>query len=72
MVFTNTVLQEAAKLIPPNLAPTFVIHSQPQNAVTTIPFSIINQIHVKQKEETFKLIIMLIGMVERRRAEDGG
>ena len=71
MVFVNTVLQETAKLISPNLAPTFVYHSQPQNALTTIPFSIINETHIKQKEETYKLIIMLIGMLEARRVEDG-
>lgn len=65
MTFINTILHESAKLIPPNVSPTFVTHCHPLTAFGYPPFCILNQKHIKTKQELYKLIITLIYLTQQ-------
>lgn len=60
MIFANTVLRETAKLLPTNLAPSFIVHPHPQNALGETPFCLLNQKHLKSKQETYRLVLTLL------------
>jgi hypothetical protein len=65
MTFANFLIRETSKLLPPNIAPTFVVHSHPLNALAPVPFCILNQSHIKHKEETYKLILTLFQLSQQ-------
>lgn len=72
MTFHNTLLLETAKLLPPPLAPTFVLHTHPLTALAPTPFCILNQTRLKNKEELFKLLITLVELSEGEAGAERG
>jgi hypothetical protein len=70
MTFPNTVLQSASKLLAPNLAPTFILHAQPQNALSPLPHSLLNQTHLNSKSDTYKLLLTLLAQPAPRPDRD--
>ena len=42
MVFVNTFFRETAKMIAPNVAPTFIMHANPVTTFGPAPFCILN------------------------------
>ena len=71
MTFTSTLIKETFKLLPPCLAPTYTYHSHPLNSLALPPFSVINQKYVKGKEDTYKLILILLNISQQPdRGED--
>ena len=66
MIFCNTVLRECCKLIAGNLEPSFVVHCNPVSSFGGMPYCVLNQIHVKNKEELYKLMITLIELSSQK------
>ena len=66
MTFVNTILNESAKLIPPNIAPTFVTHANPITSFGSPPFCVLNQKHIKNINDTYKLIITVIELTQKQ------
>lgn len=65
MTFSNFFFIETSKLLPPSIAPTFIYHAHPFNALAPPPFCILNQKHVKTKEEAYKLILILLQLSQQ-------
>jgi hypothetical protein len=65
------VIQQASKLIAPNIQVIFIDHAYPQNALAKPPFCIINDTHLKEKEDIYKLFITLIELSQMPVHEDG-